>query len=674
MRQRWPLFVPCVLLVFTVFFNGHYSLREWLFDRLLVLEHSIFGAKLAPVEVWVVAIGDRSVNTSQGWPWPRSRYADLLDALDQQKPAAVALDIVFVKRSTYGPEDEILLFSLHNTPALTLAHFMTTDDYATNLSREDMEPLAFRDFDDARLTSSRIVETDEWLLPSAGEIDSLARQHGFVNDDWTDDLVVRRGPLFVRHDNLVATSFAAATTLAYLKRQDQSVHVEEDATGFRISGEISVHAPLDAEGMSRPRFRPPNEERRIEASVLINPSNGLPDLEGDIVLVGVDALGVRDVGQTAFGQSSGVEIHAQTIESLLAGTMLGRPVGLQHWELVAAIIVGILLIAYLPRISLYQASLVTMGITIATSCVALVALRSHDILIDSLPSIGMALTLFLGKTWSHFDEVKQRRQEADQRLRQLEAEMRAARAIQLAILPATDQVAGLPPSVSLDAAFVQARFVGGDFYDTIMVKDGRLFFIVADVSGKGPEGAFFMAIAKAFIQSVALGSDGDPGMVLRVAEREIMRNNPKQLFVTAVAGLLDPRSGDLTLCNAGHPPPLYVSRDGRASILETRPCPPVGMVPSTEFVTSSHHLKAGDQLLAFTDGLSELLDQGQGHSMVDFQKFIEHIMHQRTSTLSAESIVHQALQSSDTDQQDDIAILVIGRSTETVPAMEAAAS
>ena len=111
-----------------------------------------------------------------------------------------------------------------------------------------------------------------------------------------------------------------------------------------------------------------------------------------------------------------------------------------------------------------------------------------------------------------------------------------------------------------------ARTVGGDFYDCFMVDERRLFFVVADVSGKGLPAALFMAAVKSHLKSAALRG-GSVGEMLSRAQAEIGRENPEQLFVTAFAGLLDLLRGELEYANAGHEPPFMPHRPRRARAL-----------------------------------------------------------------------------------------------------------
>ena len=108
----------------------------------------------------------------------------------------------------------------------------------------------------------------------------------------------------------------------------------------------------------------------------------------------------------------------------------------------------------------------------------------------------------------------------------------------------------------LGATLVPARAVGGDLYDHF--RDGsRVFFLAGDVSGKGIAAALFMARAKSVFEADGLAR-GRPRGAARRVNRSLCRDNEAGMFVTAVAGVLDLGSGELTFALAGHDTPVLV--------------------------------------------------------------------------------------------------------------------
>lgn len=181
-------------------------------------------------------------------------------------------------------------------------------------------------------------------------------------------------------------------------------------------------------------------------------------------------------------------------------------------------------------------------------------------------------------------------------------ELELAREIQLSLLPA-DVDASLP----IRGVNLPAREVSGDFYDYFRLPDGRLYFSIADVAGKGMNAALLMAKTTSLLRCLAKRVD-DPGELLSRVNDEICETASLGMFVTIVAGFLDPRTRRIALANGGHLPPLQRSKTGRYAELPPQ-MPPLGIVAGLAYPTDTLVLDGGCVYL-FTDGLTESLDGG----------------------------------------------------------------
>ena len=129
-----------------------------------------------------------------------------------------------------------------------------------------------------------------------------------------------------------------------------------------------------------------------------------------------------------------------------------------------------------------------------------------------------------------------------------------ARLIQQTLLPQElPQVAGW----FVDAYYQPARAVGGDFYDFIYFEDGRIAFIVADVTDKGVPAALVMATTRSILRAAAERLES-PGAVLERTNNVLVPEIPPKMFVTCFMALLDPQTGHLRYANAGHDVPYHV--------------------------------------------------------------------------------------------------------------------
>lgn len=195
----------------------------------------------------------------------------------------------------------------------------------------------------------------------------------------------------------------------------------------------------------------------------------------------------------------------------------------------------------------------------------------------------------------HNSRMAQRLVEQERVRRELEL----ARAIQVSLLPPVDRAL---PVFGLN---LPARQVSGDFYDFLCLPDGRIYFCIADVAGKGMNAALLMAKATSLLRCLARRV-ADPAELLAQVNAEVFETASLGLFVTIVAGFLDTDTGLLSFANAGHHPPEQRLADGWAVSLPAT-APPLGVLPELAAETQRLSLVAGPVYL-FTDGVTEARD------------------------------------------------------------------
>jgi len=213
-------------------------------------------------------------------------------------------------------------------------------------------------------------------------------------------------------------------------------------------------------------------------------------------------------------------------------------------------------------------------------------------------------------------------------------EMELAADIQRRFLP--DDCQNDDPDFPLYGINIPARGVSGDFYDYFTLPDGRIYFALGDVSGKGVNAALLMSKAASLFR--CLGKTvHDPARLLTLLNDELCETASHGMFVTMVAGLYDPRGdrqGLVQLANAGHEPvlclkptqSLYLGADG----------PPLGILESQGtlmYETQSVTLEGG-QLFLYTDGLTEGIDH-QGKAL-EAQGVVSLLQTQRAASCQAQ--------------------------------------
>jgi sigma-B regulation protein RsbU (phosphoserine phosphatase) len=187
----------------------------------------------------------------------------------------------------------------------------------------------------------------------------------------------------------------------------------------------------------------------------------------------------------------------------------------------------------------------------------------------------------------------------------LEKEMRTAARIQQSMLP---KDLATPPGYELEAHQVMCRAVGGDLYHCIQRPDGKLFFALGDVSGKGMPAALAMAAT-----IVLVGLLGEIGgtleEVVRHLQHHLYRSIASDQYVTLFFGELEAVTGRLQYVNAGHEPPLLFRAGGELELLETTTTP-VAMFDHLKVESRETQLQNGDLLAVMSDGIPEATTDG----------------------------------------------------------------
>ena len=181
----------------------------------------------------------------------------------------------------------------------------------------------------------------------------------------------------------------------------------------------------------------------------------------------------------------------------------------------------------------------------------------------------------------------------------IEQELKVAQLIQHQFLP--KDVPKLP-GWHLAAFYRPARTVGGDFYDFIELPDGRIMVVVGDVTDKGVPAALVMASTHALLRSSAPRLIS-PGEVLARINDLLYADIPAHMFVTCLALVLDPTTGEIEYANAGHDLPYVRTAGGVAELRATGM--PLGLMLGMEYEVKHREIAPGDCVLLHSDGLAE---------------------------------------------------------------------
>jgi len=196
----------------------------------------------------------------------------------------------------------------------------------------------------------------------------------------------------------------------------------------------------------------------------------------------------------------------------------------------------------------------------------------------------------------------------------LNRDLDLARAIQTGLFPRD-----LPNEDGLRVAALNepGQYISGDYYDVIPREDGRVWVLMADVTGEGIAASLLMANLQAAVR-VTVDDTDDPGELLTRWNALIYRNTTASKFITALLALIDPNERSIIFSNAGHCPPLLVHTNGAPPVEPAHePNFPLGVVEDVTYGSYSVSLESGPvTFFCFTDGVMEAMNaDGQSFGM-----------------------------------------------------------
>ena len=235
----------------------------------------------------------------------------------------------------------------------------------------------------------------------------------------------------------------------------------------------------------------------------------------------------------------------------------------------------------------------------------------------------------------------------------IEGELKVARDIQLSMLPKA-YTPTADSHLDIYGQQISAKEVGGDLYD-FFVRDGKLFFCIGDVSGKGVPAALVMATTLCQFRIVASHVD-DVAKIINYINRTICDGNDTMMFVTFFVGVLDLTTGLLRYCNAGHNKPFVVGNE--VAELEAKPGLPLGVDDGVPYVVRECDIPTGTMLFLYTDGLTEAMTAQR--EQFGRQRLVNQLKSGANSQTQIEEMTRAVhLFVGDAAQSDDLTMLAI---------------
>jgi len=628
LRPR-PLGAALLIALCAIQLPADWTVRSWVRNGWFDLYQMVMPRSRSSAPAVIVAVDEKSLARHGQWPWPRTLIAELLDALAAYRPLAVGMDILFAEPDRHSPgrlaerhpgvdarlarelkrlpdNDAVLAAAIRRLPVV-LGVAGTHDAVpgppprSSAIFRADGDPLpGLRQFPSA--------------LKSIGPIDEAATSRALLSAEAGSG-VVRRVPLVAA----VASAPFPALSLETLRVGIGAdvIAILADAHGIEAVVVGDTIVPVEPDGHFRVRYARPDPGRFVSAADVLSRQADAAWFDGKLVLIGVTGVGLLDQQATPVGESMpGVEIHAQVLENIFDRDFLTRPRWTRWAETALVALLGAVLVLAVPAMRPLRSSLLLAGAVAALLFAGIALFRHAGVLLDAAwPALslnvlfGGLLRATLAETARQRERLKRELEAQREAATKIAGELEAARRVQTGMLPVPAQAFPNEWRFELHAFMDPAREVGGDLYDFFMLGESRVFFLVGDVSGKGMPASIFMALSKALYKSTVLRGLGDLGQIMWHANAEISRENPEQMFVTALACALDVETGELVYCNAGHEAPYALPPAGGAAVrLSAGGGPPLCMLEEFPYEGARHRLSPGASIVLVSDGVTEAVN------------------------------------------------------------------
>jgi serine phosphatase RsbU (regulator of sigma subunit)/CHASE2 domain-containing sensor protein len=607
--------------------------RERLDDKVFDLFQRLHPRDLTDMRVAVVAIDSDSLKSIGPWPWSRYDLARLTERIGAAGARAIGYDMFFPEPDKQAPslfvgrypelsgaarEAVLALPSLDEDFAGVLGRFPTVLARAgVGEQSVDFDERAYADA--GKLPVEAVfpgplpgkVTTWQQAISNIPAIEEQSAGHGLVNGDPDDDGVVRRIQAVGSLKGTANIGFAAEIARVAAALDEIGLR---SARGSLTGVTIGSHTiPVAADGRYRLHYGQLPGRSIISAADLFRRGFDRRLVAGKSVVVGLTGAGTVDIVSTPLeARYPGPFVQTQAVDAIERGGWLERP----RWALAAELGAGVALVLavllFVARIRGAAALAIAAIAATLTVAIAWFAFVGAGLLIDPLTplligGISAASAFIALYRENAFVQLRLRVALMNERLSAAKAvgELEAARKIQSGMLATGAQLAALDARIDLDARLEPAREIGGDFYDAFALPDGRILFLVGDVTGKGVPAALFMALSKALARSAIERHLGDLGAAVATLAIEMSRDNSEDMFVTLLVGAIDPADGALTMVNAGHENPLVRRADGSVEELVMVGGPPVCTADDFPYEAERFTLAPGDGLIVVTDGVTE---------------------------------------------------------------------
>ena len=600
------------------------------------LYQKVFTLKKTDSDVVIIDIDEKSLGKFGQFPWSRSVFAKILEKVNQSNPKAIGFDIFFTEKDKQSPEeiiksynlipadvselqnlkghDEIFREQLEKSKSITAVLGSNVPSHS-NYDRKAKARFLSKGGDPKNFTYSYTysigsLETLEKSVKGLGSISFL---------DQTDG-IIRSLPLLVRFDNKIYPTMGLE--MIRVGNNQKNIYVEMNEVGINRISARPYKILSDPNGIIWIRYKNSIKSQYISSSDVYDgkfPENFFKD---KYVLIGASAQGLFDLVKTPLGVTiPGVEVHANVIENIIDQSFLIRNPNTYVFELIFVIIVSVITFVLSQKIKPKFSLSIFFGSIFIVIIIGFSLFLFRSELVDiSYPIFLLTITFLTGLYFRFIEENKMALANLQKEAKLLK-ERELAAGVQKSLFPDISKFENF-----IFAKNVPARDVSGDYFDVVRSTPEEYFFTLADVSGKGVKAGMYMAKASSIFRTLTNLKYPLEKVVFGV-NNELVEAKFKGMFVTAVFGKLNIKTGELIFINAGHESILTFDQNKNYEYIKSD-MPPMGIVKYfTESMVKSTTINLKDKtFVVYTDGVTEgYLENGEELGAEGVQNIINNI-------------------------------------------------
>ena len=603
------------------------------------LYQKIFTLDKKESEVVIIDIDEASLGKFGQFPWSRSVFAKILENVNQFEPKAIGFDIFFTEKDKQSPEEIIKSYNLIPTDVSELQEIKGHDEIFgeelkktksvtavlgssvpshSNYDRKAKARFLSKGGDPEQFTYSYT-----YSIGSLKQLEDSVKGLGSISFLDQTDGIIRSLPLIVKFNKEIYPTMGLE--MIRVGNNQKNIYIELNEVGVKRISSRPYKISSDPNGIIWIRYKNSLKSQYISASSVYE--GKFPDklFKDKYVLIGASAQGLFDLVKTPLGVTiPGVEVHANVIENILDQSYLIRNPNTYVFELLFVIIVSILTFYLSQKIKPRYSLSIFFGSLAVVIILGFSLFLFRSELIDiSFPIFMLTITFLTGLYFRFIEENKIALSNLQKEAKLLK-ERELAAGVQKSLFPDISRFENF-----IYARNIPARDVSGDYYDVIKINNDEYFFTLADVSGKGVKAGMYMAKASSIFRTLSNLSFPLEKVVFGV-NNEIVEAKFKGMFVTAVFGKFNVKTGDLTFVNAGHESIMVLNENKEFEFIKSE-MPPIGIIKYfTENMVKSSTINLKDKtIVIYTDGVTEgYLQNGQemgAEGVMDLISKIENI-------------------------------------------------